>query len=245
MELGQCGRVDGGDGGCGQLLHVFFVAQRTRVGQGVQGVGQGADQHPDGTGFGGGAGASTALVERPSVRGARVDEQGVHGPVEEHDVSSGVQGVQGVQVAHHQQRPLNPSVVGRGNRPPERRDVEVHGGAVCREGLCLGHVATGPCGHLHGHDVAGVHPVAVHPLLSPRHGTVGAGRPAESVPNVLAQHPQILVRLPVGEHFVEDLPNEKAVGWVGCGLGRRLESGRHGGYPQGEESDFHTVHDAR
>ena len=211
MEPGQGGCVDCGDGGSGQLVYPFFVAQRARMGQGVQGMGQRTHQHPNGAGFGGGAGAPTTLVECASVSCTCVDEQGVHGAVEEHNVSSGVQGIQGIQLAHHEQWPLNPSVVGRGDRAPERRDVEVHGNAVCRQGSRLGHVAAGPCGHFHGHDVTGVHPVAVHPLLSPHHGAVGAGRPAEPMPDVFAQHPQILVRFPVGEHFVEDLPNEQAV----------------------------------
>ena len=34
---------------------------------------------------------------------------------------------------------------------------------------------------------------------------------SEPMPDVFAQHPQILVRFPVREHFVEDLPNEQAV----------------------------------
>ena len=94
------------------------VPERTRVGKRVQGMGQRSDEHADGTGFGRSGCPATALVKCPTIRGAGVDEQGVHGPVEEHDVPFGIQCVQRIEVPHHEKGRFNPSILGVGTEPP-------------------------------------------------------------------------------------------------------------------------------
>ena len=110
--LGQGGSVHGRDGGCGNALNAFLVPERTRVGKRIQGMGQRSDEHADGTGFGRSGCPATALVKCPTIRGAGVDEQGVHGPVEEHDVPFGIQCVQRIEVPHHEKGRFNPSILG-------------------------------------------------------------------------------------------------------------------------------------
>ena len=96
----------------------------------VKGMGQRADEHPNGPGPRRGRGATTTLVECTTVRRTRIDEQRIHGAVEQHDVTAGVQGVQGIQLTDHQERPFNPSLFWSGYRPSQGRDMQGHDPAI-------------------------------------------------------------------------------------------------------------------
>ena len=74
-------------------------------------MGERPNQDANGTCFGRSRGASATLVKRPSVGRACVDEQRVHGSVEQHNVAARVQRVQGIEVTNHQKRTFHPLVL--------------------------------------------------------------------------------------------------------------------------------------
>ena len=182
------------------------------------------------------------MVECATVSRTRVDEQRIHGAVEQHDVATGVQGVEGIQLTDHQKRSFNPSRFWGGHRPAQGRDVQRHDVAVGSFGGGLRHVATGPRRHRDGHDVRRIGTVLVHHGLSPRDGAIRTGRTAQSMANVLAEDAQVFMRLAMGQDFAEHLANEGTVGAEVFGLScRHIEQGE----PQAHPRHFSLHHGAR
>ena len=166
--------------------------------------------------------SKSPLVPSAPVRRTRVDHDGIHGAVEKHDFSLGIERVKGIQRFDDNKFPTDPVVVWRRHGSSECRDAKqlLLLGKFWEHGTAFRDAAPRPRRHLHGHDVgrvgAGIH----HGFEAPSDGRIGLWRSAETMANVLAQHPQVLMRLTVGQDLVENGTHQGAV--------PRLRLGRRG-----------------
>ena len=195
---------------------------------GVERVGEGAHQHALRAGLGRGNGPSSALVPGAAVGCAGVDQQRIHGAVEQHDVPGGVKRVEGVEVLDHKKGAFEPIFARGGHGAAKGGDAQFLSFLARKRRASFGDVAARPRRNRHGHHVGRVRPGRLQHLPSPFDGPVRARRTAQTVPDVLAQDAQVLVGFSVRQDFVEDGANEGAVGGriLGLSRGQAQQGGR-------------------
>ena len=139
-------------------------------------MGHGPHQRSHSTDFRSSDGSPSTLVHRSAVCGAGIDEDRIHGAVEQHEpplhILSGqfAQSIQGLDLHH---LGTERCIVRRTHRPAERRDMQrvrfsIDDGCGCRHGSPC------PTGYMHRHDPDRVSPVSFQYTLTPVHRIEGA-----------------------------------------------------------------------